>query len=306
MVSPDWSSVFVAHGRVRSFWRILLFAGLFWAILQFTAVAGFAILALVDLDGPRIAMLPQWIAALVAALAAGWILISRLDGRRPGAIGSAWTPASPAESFHGLWIGIASLGLVVAVLAFVGWIAYRPQPGTVGGFLWVLAADFAFFGLAAAAEEAIFRGYPFQVLVQGIGAVAATLLASAAFAAAHLNNPGITGIALFNIFLAGVMLSAAYFRTRTLWFPTAIHLGWNWSMATIFDLPVSGLDFLDTPLYQPVVEGPDWVTGGAFGPEAGIPATVALLLALLAVWKFPAIGVHHEMRALRPLVDERG
>jgi hypothetical protein len=136
--------------------------------------------------------------------------------------------------------------------------------------------------------------------------VIATIGASALFAAAHRTNPNVDMFALVNIFLAGVLLSAAYLRTRSLWFATAVHFGWNWSMASLLDLPVSGLALFDTPLYEPVVGGPAWLTGGAFGPEGGMAATVAFVLAAFAVWRLPGLDETEEMRALRPLVDDRG
>jgi uncharacterized protein len=75
----------------------------------------------------------------------------------------------------------------------------------------------------------------------------------------------------------------AYLRTLSLWFATAVHLGWNWAMATLFDLPVSGITAFDTPLYEPVVGGPAWWSGGLFGPEGGVVGTIGLrVVALLA------------------------
>jgi biotin transport system substrate-specific component len=35
--------------------------------------------------------------------------------------------------------------------------------------------------------------------------------------------------------------AAAYLRTLSLWFATALHIGWNWATASLFDLPVSGI-----------------------------------------------------------------
>jgi len=76
-------------------------------------------------------------------------------------------------------------------------------------------------------------------------------------------------------------------------------------MGSVLDLPVSGLELLDTPLYEAIVSGPEWVTGGGFGPEAGLAGTLASLLALLAVMRLGVLGGAPGMKALRPLVDER-
>jgi hypothetical protein len=93
-------------------------------------------------------------------------------------------------------------------------------------------------------------------------------------------------------------------QTRSLWFATAVHLGWNWTMATLFDLPVSGLRLVDTPLYDASVHGPLWLTGGGFGPEGGLVATGGFVLMMLAVWRVPGLAEPDELRRLRPLVDD--
>lgn len=302
MTPPDWTRLFVVDGRVRSAWRILLFAGLFLAL----AGTGSALVRVLPIAAAVPGIGTSWI-PLAAALGAGWILLTRIDDRPPGALGFAWTTRTPREIIAGLAIGAIALGLAVAAVALVGWIGFVPDEGDAWGYIAAVADDLVFFSVAAAAEEAIFRGYPFQVLAQALGPVAATVGLSAAFAAAHAWNPNVGALALVNIFLAGVMLSAAYLRTRSLWFATAVHAGWNWSMASLFDLPVSGLvEGFDTPLYEPVLVGPAWATGGAFGPEGGIAASLALLAALWVILRWPGLDEAPEMKALRPLVDEEG
>jgi hypothetical protein len=155
--------------------------------------------------------------------------------------------------------------------------------------------------VAAASEEALFRGYPFQVLAQRFGAVTATATGSVLFALAHGANPSVGLFAMTNIFLAGVLLSVAYLKTCSLWFATGVHLGWNWAMASLFDLPVSGIAFFDTPLYEPVVGSPQWFTGGMFGPEGGMVGTLGFAAALLAVFGLRSVRVADETRARRPL-----
>jgi uncharacterized protein len=156
-------------------------------------------------------------------------------------------------------------------------------------------------GVAAAAEEAVFRGYPFQVFVQWAGALAATLLFSAAFAFAHARNPSVGWFALANIFLAGIVLSIAYLKTLSLWFATAVHFGWNWAMTSLFDLPVSGITMFDTPLYDARVGGPKWWTGTEFGPEGGLIGTLALGSAGLALLAWRGLQPADANRAAGPL-----
>jgi membrane protease YdiL (CAAX protease family) len=297
----DWRSVFYAQGRLRSGWRALLYIVLF---VPFAVVfAGVAALV-APMEGTG-ALGWQALALLAAALLAGWLLMTRLEHRPAGALGFAWTSRSARELGIGMAVGGVPLLLGVGALALAGYIEFRPEPGDGGSYAASLLGTLLVLGVAAAWEEVVFRGYPFQVLAEAVGPVAATLTMSAAFAAAHAGNPDVGAFALVNIFLAGVLLSVAYLRTRSLWFATAVHLGWNWTMGSVLDLPVSGLQSLDTPLYEPVITGPSWITGGDFGPEGGLIGSAAFALALLAVARLPMLEEAPEMRALGPLVDRR-
>lgn len=292
----------VSEGRPRAAWRVLLFIVLFAALLLvFSPLAA----SFGGGGGGAGGLVGQGVAMLAAALGAGWLLLGWFERRRPGALGFAWTSQSARELVAGLAIGGGPLLIVAAALALAGWLGYRPDTGSAGAYGSALLGALLVLAPAAAAEEALFRGYPFQVLVEAVGPAVATVALSAAFALAHAGNPGANAFALVNIFLAGVLLSVAYLRTRSLWFATAVHLGWNWTMGSVLDLPLSGLELLDTPLYEPVAGGPDWVTGGAFGPEAGLAGTVGFALALLGVARLPGLREAPEMQALGPLVDRR-
>ena len=300
MSMSGWKRIFFADdGALRSVWRLLLFAVLFVGLI------GMGVLLLPLLPRGVSPLFWEGLLMLGAALGAGAVLIIAADDRPPGALGLAWTRQVPRELWAGFLIGGGALAAAVGVMAAAGWITFRPAEGTVSLLATVLFADLLVLAVRAAAEEALFRGYPFQVLVQWIGPIAATLIASAAFAVAHAANPNVGTLGLINIFLAGVLLSVAYLRTRSLWFATAVHLGWNWTMASVFHLPVSGFDDFATPLYEAAVTGPEWVTGGAFGPEGGVAASIALALATLAIFVLPGIGEVDEMRSRRPLPDTR-
>lgn len=276
--------------------RILLFTGLVVLL-----VAAATALAPALAGGLESAMILGSAITCAAAILVGGVLIRRLDHRRVGAIGLAWTSRTVWEIGVGFAVGIAALGVAAALMLAVGGLRYTVQPGDALGWVAAIGAGFGGLTFPALAEELIFRGYPFQVLVQAVGGTVATLAASALFAAAHATNPNVDAFALVNIFLAGVMLSVAYLRTRSLWFATAVHLGWNGAMASLLDLPVSGLELYDTPLYEPAIAGPRWLTGGVFGPEAGVVGTIALGLAVLWLARSRRVRVAPEMVALHPL-----
>ncbi|CAN5844704.1 hypothetical protein BH23GEM6_BH23GEM6_14840 [soil metagenome] len=240
-----------------------------------------------------------------AALAAGLIVISRLEGRDPGALGFPLHWSAFREVGGGMAFGALLIALAVALLLITGSAYFVPDGGTPSEYLAVLFRTLIFFWIAAAWEELIFRGYPFQALVDGVGVWPAVLVSSLLFAALHGWNPNITWLALANIFLAGILLALAYLRTRSLWFATALHVGWNWAMASLFDFPVSGLTGFETPLYDVVEAGADWWTGGAFGPEAGLAGTLVLLAGTAWLLRTRRLRVPQRMRELRPIVDRR-
>jgi uncharacterized protein len=79
--------------------------------------------------------------------------------------------------------------------------------------------------------------------------------------------------------LAGVFLGAIRVAFDSLYAAWGAHLAWNWMMAVPLHAPVSGLRF-EAPDYRTVSAGPAWVTGGAWGPEGGLAAALAMVAAL--------------------------
>jgi membrane protease YdiL (CAAX protease family) len=277
--------------------RLLAFAGLYLVLtLPLQLWTGRP-----DAPASRGALFASAALTLAAAVIAGVVML-RGHGRAAGALGFAFTRSSAGEIGRGLTIGTAVTAIAVALMMAAGAVRYEAEAGGPASLAMVLFQDTGLLAVAAAAEEALFRGYPFQLVAQAFGPTAAILTTSAGFAFAHAANPHVTGLGLANIFLAGVLLGLAYYRTRSLWFATALHLGWNWTLAVLADLPTSGLE-MDTPLYRPVLAGPAWLTGGDFGPEGGLLVTIAVLLAIGMVAWWGRLAESPEMRALRPLVD---
>jgi membrane protease YdiL (CAAX protease family) len=260
---------------VRSIGLLLLFIAIFIAL----QMIGQILL-------PSAGLTAQSLVTLVAALTAGALLLQAVERRPLAELGVAVHERTPGEAGIGFLIACGALLLIIALSAMLGAWRYRSDGGSLSGWLVGNAHLLLLLAVPAAAEEALFRGYPFQKLVTAAGPVLASVIASAGFAFAHANNPSVGWLALTNIFCAGLVLSMAFLKTRSLWFVTAVHLGWNWMMAGPLDLPVSGLELFDAPLYEPEPSGQAWLTGGAFGPEGGVSGFSALALLGLGVWTF--------------------
>jgi membrane protease YdiL (CAAX protease family) len=299
MAEPESPLHRLVFGRwgVRAGWRIALWVTAVYALLVLQA-------GVLRAAGVPLGFALQVGMELSAGLMAGLALLMALDRRSPGALGFAADPAAPRQSALGFALGGAAIAAAAGLLAASGHAYWIADTGGAADYLAALARGLVFFACAAAAEEVLFRGYGFQALVQGIGAWPAVLLSSAAFSLAHARNPAVDAVALANIFAAGVMLGWAYLRTRSLWFCTGVHLGWNWTMSALLDFPVSGL-VRDTPLYDERSLGPRWLSGGAFGPEGGVAATLVIVLLTLLLLRWRGLAPSPRSAALRPLVDDR-
>jgi membrane protease YdiL (CAAX protease family) len=126
-------------------------------------------------------------------------------------------------------------------------------------------------------EELLSRGYHLQTLASGLNMFWAVIISSAVFGLLHLANPNATWVSAAGIFFAGVFLAYGYLRTKQLWLPIGLHIGWNFFEGVGFGFPVSGLDD---------IHGPEIWTGGAFGPEAGLIVLPALLLGALLIYLY--------------------
>ncbi len=276
-------------GRIRSGWRILLF-------FLLASVVTMATGPFVPSDLPY-GTLPL----LMGSLLSGWALL-RLDGRGPGALGFYLAPEAVKESLLGLALGVLVAGCVVVGMVAFGGLSWTADAGGVLDYFRVGGASFWLFTLPAAGEEALMRGYLFQALAEVWGGGWALWVTSFLFGIVHLGNPNTSWIGLANIMVAGLFLGVIYLKTASLWWATGAHLGWNWAHGFISDLPVSGLELVDTPFLEPAVRGPEWLSGGAFGPEGSVLATLVLGLAVLILWNASWLKPGVRAREVRPLL----
>jgi len=278
-----------ADGRVRLGWRLLLFFGI---ALPLAGIAGTLLGSLGLVGGASATLLAAWFAGAVCL---------RLDGLAPGALGFYLARSVPGELVRGVGLGVGLAVAVVGVLALTRAVGFTGEGGTVGGWLLGAVGAMALLALPAAAEEALLRGYPLQALTRAWGPGWGIGITSLAFGALHLPNPGVTPLGAANTAAAGVFLGVLYLRTGSLWWASAAHLGWNWGLGYLADLPVSGLDLVNAPLVQSASRGPAWWGGGAFGPEGSVVTTLGFLAAAAACWWARWPSAEPAARERRPL-----
>ena len=260
--------------RLRPSWR-------FWiSVVVFVFSAGFAgALAVVVRKaghelGAEFVFRTAWLTFMLLGFALLLYALDRVRGYVLRAMGLALDRAAVRDSIVGTALGGGMVAATVAVMAIVGRLEFKWVGGGPRITLSILALAFL-LAVAAMAEEVAFRGYPFQRLVEGIGAAGGILLLSVLFGALHLGNPHATVWGFLNTIGIGVFLAIAYLRTRSLWMPWGIHFGWNFTLGVGFGLPVSGLNDFAIAV-QGTATGPLWLTGGSYGIEASLTATLVV------------------------------
>jgi membrane protease YdiL (CAAX protease family) len=260
-------------GALRAPWRILVFLV---ATAASTAVIGGTI-------GPLFTRLFTQAGAesmgagetvTTLGLLAGTAIALRVVDRRPWR--DVWldrTAAGLPRLTLGFLLGALAIGVPTALLILTGWLREEPTPQ---GSWWLAMARISLTLIPAAlAEELLSRGYLLSVLKQALGWRWAVTLTSAGFGMLHWWNPGATVASVAIVTLAGFFLAAVLYATQSLYAAWAAHFAWNWTMAALFHVAVSGAPFA-TPSYRYVDAGPDWATGGAWGPEGGLPAVLGM------------------------------
>jgi hypothetical protein len=287
------SAFFDSGNNLRTGWRLAAFIVV---LMPVWIATGFGLTLIADevygLGNPlhdlALNVLISFIPAVIAT-----VFAARVVDRAPLRVfGISLHKSWPAHFGSGIAIAgglIAATMLGASLLGetHIAWTAWQVPFGRMALTLGILT-------VAAAFEELVFRGYPLQVLMHGIGPWPAMLVMSSVFGLLHAQNPNSSRLGVFNTIVAGMMLSLAYFKTHSLWFPYGLHLGWNVALGMIVGFPLSGLGVVS--LWTTHVSGPAWLLGGEYGPEGGVLGTVIFLAGAAAVWKFPIERIHYDDR----------
>lgn len=289
-------------GRLRSGWRLLIFAVAFLALTFILVTVLRVVFLLIGPGGPDsvrqgVAELVFRVGLLGAALGAGYLCARFLEGLPWRSLGL---------TFHRGWLRDLLLGFVIGFVALViaVAIAIKGVKFSIGDITSPLVirsmiSSGALLFVAALAEEAMFRGYGLQTLTRAKLAWLGVLLTSVPFGLVHLSNPNVVpGITFANTALAGIWLAAAYLRTRSLWLALGVHWSWNWALGWVFGLPISGINLVSDPLLYPQDTGPRWLTGGNYGIEGGIACTIALILVTIFLWRTRWLSATPELKQM--------
>ncbi len=227
------------------------------------------------------------IVALPAVTLSVWIARRGIDRRTFRSLGLELKVPAARDMLVGFLIPAPLFALIFIIQWGLGWLTIEGWGWAAGSFaltmLGVLLGLVGFFAVGFY-EELLFRGYYLQNLRDGSGLAIALFLSSAVFALAHLGNFSSSFASSIGIFAAGYFLAYGWIRTRALWLPIGLHIGWNFFQGPIFGFAVSGTP---TPsIVAHSVEGPELLTGGGFGPEAGLIVLPLMALGSWFIWLY--------------------
>jgi len=238
---------------------------------------------------------PEWLSAfrrtgiLLAALAGYWAYVHWHERRKATEL-----RLQPIRLLLGGASGAILVALPMAALFAVG--AYKLVH--VRGLSPTLLGIAALILIAATLEELIYRCLLFRVLEGALGTWVALAVQAVLFALAHLENlehggGGEVITMLVSVSLLGLLWGALFAWTRNLWVAVANHAAWNFTIL-LSGVPLSGNE--DWRALAPLntsYAGPDWLTGGRFGPENSllvmVSALVLVVLLLRAVRRQGAV-----------------
>lgn len=286
---PVLTRIFISQDerRLRAGWRLGLHGFLVMCMLILLGgvfSAGLSLVPNIKLTNTLLLIGSQAI-TLVAFTVSVVIARRFLDQRSFTSLGLGWNKHAFGDLSFGFLVPGLMMGLIYLIEWLAGWLTFQ-------GFAWHfvsfsqifidLGLMFVVFIVVSWQEELLSRGYWLQNLSEGLNQFWGALISSVLFALLHLGNPHMSWYAGLGLFAAGMFMAYAYVRTRQLWLAFGLHAGWNFFEGPIFGFNVSGLEGLSAVIWQSVT-GPESITGGAFGPEAGLVLLPALLLGVVLI-----------------------
>ncbi|MFK7821405.1 MAG: lysostaphin resistance A-like protein [Planctomycetaceae bacterium] len=282
LISAIWNS---DERRLRAFWRVaieMLTAVLLISLVQATIDFGRGPTAFAVVNSTMMCCL------LVVALLAARILDRRsiIDfGLR---IDRRWI----LDLIGGVVVGSVMVAIVFLIQYQQGWIEVQRSSLEWRTLLklqtgWVITTL-----MVAVAEEIMFRGYQLKNLSEGLsgikrpfGMIIAVFVGSLVFGAVHGANPNADVVASISILFAGVMFCLGRIYTGSLAAPIGLHFSWNYGIAAVLGLPVSG-QVIPGSLLETTAEKNLW-TGGDFGPEASPIVILCMAIGTIAFMCWP-------------------
>lgn len=253
---------------LRAGWRLLIYGSLFLVLLSaFIFLLDLFLRSSYGVLSPTSQLFGE-LASFLAAFLAAWIM-SRLEASPLGLYGLPVRRAFGKEFWFGCLFGLGEICALIGLIAAFGGYSFGSLAEHGGAIAkWALFWGLFFF-VVALFEEFFFRGYSLHTLTSSIGFWPAAILLAVAFGLVHKRNPGENWVGVAGVVLVGLFWSFTLKRTGSLWFALGMHATFDFGETFLFSVPDSGMIF-SQHLSNATLHGPNWLTGGAPGPEASV------------------------------------
>ena len=231
----------------------------------------------------------------LAGIGGSVLLAARWFDRRPATgLGLDLKPAWWIHFAFGSLLGLVLMASIFGIELALGWVDVEGTLRAPDGrpFALPFLGTLFFFLCVGLTEELWMRGYVIPNISEAVrsrritrraAVIIALVFAAAVFGLLHIANPNASWVSTTGVIFAGIVLGLPFVWTGSLAIPVGLHFTWNAAQGLVFGFPVSGLSDFPSLL---VIEqnGPDWGTGGEFGPEAGLLSVVVLFFGALAIY----------------------
>lgn len=169
-----------------------------------------------------------WFFLCIAMIMSWWML--RKEGKKLRSLG--WVPSSAKDV--GIWSVGLIVGIVMLLLTTLLTLCLSAAEWKWNSAIVPMHLLVTFFAClwSAFVQEFVFRGYPFQVLLQHYSHWKAQWIIAIPFGLMHLHHGmPVQDMALIMLTtgLGSVLFGLTYLKTGKLFLPIGVHMGWNYA-----------------------------------------------------------------------------
>ena len=180
----------------------------------------------------------------------------------------------------GLFLGFLQISTYVLLDMGSGVLGYQGM--NLGNLNLFFLAYFIAFFIQSTSEEVLVRGLLTRALFDKFGKKIAIILPSLFFGLLHLGNEGVTILSTLNTILVGIFFAKLLFYTDNIMVTSGAHAGWNFSMAMIYGLNVSGFSGFDSLLNFKILSYN--LYDKTYGPEGSIVVTFIEIISIFIIF----------------------
>lgn len=276
------------ENRLRAGWRILIFVFLF--ILTSRILSNVTLKVIGHLDKTAWSWwVVRGFVVIVASSVVVWIVRKYVDKKTFISLGLRLDGLAIKDFFVGLVISGLMIGTIFVIFLISGLLEFNEVSWSSSGIYAVFEILLWFFGIGLAvgwSEELVFRGYLLQNMRDGMGMFWAVLISCILYGLVHMSNPNSTLLSGILIAVFGFLRIFGWLRSGQLWLSMGMHAGWDFFQGPLLGFTVSGMN--TESFIKQTVSGPNWITGGSFGPEAGIVVIPVIIFGLVIMYLWTA------------------